>query len=65
MKKTAIFLVATVSAALANAALAGPAQPFDNLQPSLAVTELMLSNGDFPSRDQPGFAFGRYAGLRL
>jgi microcystin-dependent protein len=63
MKKTAIFLVATVSAASSNAALAGSAQPFDNLQPSLAVTELMLSNGDFPSRDQPGFASGGTLGF--
>ena len=63
MQKTAIFLAATVSAASANAALADSAQPFDNLQPSLAVTELMLSNGDFPSRDQPGFASGGTLGF--
>jgi microcystin-dependent protein len=63
MKKTVIFLVATTSAASANGALAGTAQPFDNLQPSLAVTELMLSKGNFPSRDQPGTALGGTLGF--
>ena len=63
MKKTAIFFVATVSTASANAALADSGQLFDNLQPSLAVTELMLSNGDFPSRDQGGSASGGTLGF--
>jgi microcystin-dependent protein len=63
MNKTAIYFVAAVSAVSANAALAGSGQPFDNLQPSLAVTELMLSKGVFPSRDQPGSALGGTLGF--
>jgi microcystin-dependent protein len=61
--KIAIFLAATVSAAWTSSALAGSGQPFDNLQPSLAVTELMLSNGTFPSRNEPGSALGDTLGF--
>ncbi len=63
MNKTAIFFGAIASAASVNAALAGSGQPFDNLQPSLAVTELMLSHGLFPSRDESGSAFGGTLGF--
>ena len=63
MKTTAIFLAAIASAASANAALAGSGQPFDNLQPSLAVTELMLSNGIFPSRNGSDQAVGGTLGF--
>jgi microcystin-dependent protein len=62
MKKTAFF-VAIASAASVNAALADSGQPFDNLQPSLAVTELMLSHGVFPSLDEPGSALGGTLGF--
>jgi microcystin-dependent protein len=62
MKKTAFF-VAIASAASVNAALADSGQPFDNLQPSLAVTELMLSHGVFPSLDEPGLALGGTLGF--
>ena len=54
MNKTAIFFVVLSSAASVNAALADSGQPFDKLQPSLAVTELMLSHGDFPSFGESG-----------
>jgi microcystin-dependent protein len=63
MNKTAIVFVALASAASANAALADSGQPFDNLQPSLAVTELMLSHGVFPSFDEPGSALGGTLGF--
>jgi microcystin-dependent protein len=59
----AAFFVAIASAASVNAALADSGQPFDNLQPSLAVTELMLSHGVFPSLDEPGSALGGTLGF--
>jgi microcystin-dependent protein len=63
MNKRAIFFAAIASAASVNAALADAAQPFDNLQPSLAVTELMLSHGDFPSFGESGQALGGTLGF--
>jgi microcystin-dependent protein len=63
MMKKAAFFVAIASAASVNAALADSGQPFDNLQPSLAVTELMLSHGVFPSLDEPGLALGGTLGF--
>ncbi len=63
MNKTAIVFGAIAAAASASGALAGSGQPFDNLQPSLAVTELMLSNGEFPSRDESGLAVGDTLGF--
>ena len=63
MNKTAIFFGAIASAASVNAALAASGQPFDNLQPSLAVTELMLSHGEFPSLDEGGSAVGGTLGF--
>jgi microcystin-dependent protein len=62
MNKTAFF-VAIASAASVNAALADSGQPFDNLQPSLAVTELMLSHGVFPSFDESEQALGGTLGF--
>lgn len=63
MKKTAIFFVAAASATSVSDALAGSGQPFNNLQPSLAVTELMLSNGIFPPLNGPGSALGDTLGF--
>jgi microcystin-dependent protein len=63
MKKTAIFFVAAASATSVSGALAGSGQPFSNLQPSLAVTELMLSNGIFPPLNGPGSALGDTLGF--
>ena len=63
MNKTAIVFGAIAAAASASGALAGSGQPFDNLQPSLAVTELMLSHGVFPSRDESGSALGDTLGF--
>jgi microcystin-dependent protein len=63
MNKTAIFFVTIASAASVNGALADSGQPFDNLQPSLAVTEVMLSHGVFPSLDESGSALGGTLGF--
>ena len=62
-KQDSHFFRAIASAASVNAALAASGQPFDNLQPSLAVTELMLSHGVFPSLDEGGSALGGTLGF--
>jgi microcystin-dependent protein len=60
-------VIATLSSALAaipfEAALAGPVQPFDNLEPSLVVNELMTPTGIFPPHDGSGPAEGDTLGF--
>jgi microcystin-dependent protein len=61
---TALVAVATVTTALAGTTgLTGLGLPFDNLQPSLAVTEVMSPSGVFPSGGGGGSALGDTLGF--
>jgi microcystin-dependent protein len=69
MKTLLLAAAATLAAAGSTAALAGTTgltgggQPFGNLQPSLAVTEVLPLSGLFPSRGGSGMAFGDTLGF--
>jgi microcystin-dependent protein len=54
MRASIVTLTAVLSAIPFRTILAGPVQPFDNLEPSLVVNELMTPTGVFPPRGGSG-----------
>lgn len=58
----AVLLNASNAVLAANVGMTGGGQPFDNMQPSLAVTEVIPMQGIFPSRDS-GSAMGDTLGF--
>jgi microcystin-dependent protein len=63
MRASIVTLTAVLAAIPFDTALAAPAQPFDNLEPSLVVNELMPQTGIFPSSDGAGPAAGGTLGF--
>lgn len=59
---TAFFAAAGASAAPITTGITGSGLPFDNMQPSLVVTEVLPLSGIYPSRDG-GFALGDTLGF--
>jgi microcystin-dependent protein len=63
MRASIVTLTAVLSAIPFETALAAPAQPFDNLEPSLVVNEVMPRSGVFPNLGGSGPAEGDTLGF--
>ncbi len=63
MRASIVTLTAVLSAIPFQTVLAGPVQPFDNLEPSLVVNELMTPTGIFPNLGGSGPAVGDTLGF--